>query len=144
VLKDPGIIGELLGDVNDILGIRDELGVGLKQVAIVTRTWSGVEIGDGTYTETRVPMLPTPHVVIFSQDLRIGEGGAVKRQDAQLKMISKANYDEDELDFSDVSGPVEKFYELSGLLYRPIQVIERHVTWSVTLRRSNDQTRNNG
>lgn len=139
-----GVIDDLIPDVNGILGIRDTLGVGLKKVSIITRTWSGYTVGDGTFVDVEEPMVPSPHVTQFRQDLRVAEGGAVKRQDVQLKMISKVNYTETDLDFSDVSDPVEKFYSLSGEIYRPIQVIERHVTWSVMLRRSNDQERANG
>jgi hypothetical protein len=136
-----GVISDLIPDINGILGVRDDLGAALKQVYLVTRTWTGAQIGAGSYTETRVQMLPSPRVVEFKNDLRIREGGAVKQGDVMLKMVSKETYAQADLDFSNVSGAVEKFYELGGELYRPIGVTEKHVCWSVLLRRQSNQSR---
>lgn len=136
-----GVISDLIPNIDLVLGIRDDLGVALKVVNIVTRTWTGEQCGEGEMSETRVRMLPSPRVVEFKNDLRVREGGAVKAGDVQLKMVSKESYSQTDLDFSNVSGPVEKFFELGSDLYRPIGLTEKHVCWSVLLRRISDQSR---
>jgi hypothetical protein len=128
--------------LNGVLGIRDSIGAALKQVFIVTRTWSGTELGDGAMSETKIQILPSPRVVEFSSDLRIREGGFIQSGDIVLKMISKQTYTSaSDLDFSGTAATVEKFYEVGGRLYRPIGVTEKHLTWTVTLRPISDQTR---
>lgn len=137
-----GVISDLIPSVDEILGIRDDLGVALKEVWMVTRTWSGSEIGVGTFTEVRVRMLPSPRVVEFSQDLRIKEGGSVRAGDIQLKMVSKESYStEASVDCSSNTANVEKFYEVGGIVYRPISITEKHLTWTILLRRVSDQSR---
>ena len=128
-------------NVDSILAIRDQIGAALKPVYFVTRTWSGTELGDGTATIARVQMLPSPRVVEFKHDLKLVEGGFVKAGDVLLKMISKNKYTaESQLDGTSTVANVEKLYEVGGILYRVINVQEKHVTWSVLLRRISGQT----
>ncbi len=136
------LVDDLIGGLDDILSIRDELGAALKQVYFVTRTFAGTELGDGDYTETREQMLPSPKVVEFKLDTRIREGGNVKAGDIMLKMISKNSYPtEASVDCSTSLANQEKFYELDGELYRCIGIGERLLTWSAHLRRVSDQVR---
>jgi hypothetical protein len=137
-----GLIDDLLPDVDAILGIRDDLGVALKVVNIVTRTWSGSECGEGTMSETMAQMLPSPRVVEYRKQQENQTGGVVERADIMLKMISKNLFSETDLNFSDMNENQEKFYDIGGELYRPIQVIEKHVVWSVMLRRVEAQRNN--
>lgn len=129
-----GVIDSLLPNVDSILGLRDDLGVALKQVKFVTRTWSGAEPGDGEYKDSFKEMKPSPRVVEFKTDLRIREGGFVKAGDIMLKMISKASFSEKDLDGTSEDPRIEKFYEVGGVFYRVINVHEKHVVWSVLLR----------
>lgn len=136
-----GVISDLIPNINSILGIRDDMGVALKVVNIVTRSWSGGKLGLGSITETSVQMLPSPRVVEFKTSLAIKEGGAVQAGDIMLKMVSKASYSQTDLDFTLLSGSVEKFYDIGGVRYRPVGVTEKHVCWTVLLRRVTDQSR---
>lgn len=137
-----GIVDDLRSGVNDLLGIRDSIGAALKEVWIVTRTWSGIELGDGTAFETREQMLPSPRVVEFKTDLRIKEGGAVQSGDIMLKMVSRQSFpNQADVDFSGIASNVEKLYEVGGRLYRPVGVTEKHLTWTILLRPLSDQKR---
>ena len=136
------VVKGVLDNVNSILGLRDELGAALKPVYIITRSWSGSELGDGDPTESRIQMLPSPRVVEFKHDVRLVEGGNVKAGDILLKQVSKQTYThENQLDGSSCNQTTEMLYEVGGILYRVINVRERHVTWNVLLRRLSNPTR---
>ena len=137
-----GVVQGVLENVNSILNHRDLLGAALKPVYFVTRTWSGTELGDGTVTETRSQMLPSPRVVEFSHDVRLTEGGNAKKGDIMLKMVSKQTYPtQDLLDCTTPSANIEKLYEVGGVLYRVANINERHVTWNLLLKRLTQQSR---
>ena len=135
-----GIVDDLRSNVDSILGLRDSLGVGLKKVYLVTRTWSGSELGAGTKTITKTQMLPSPHVVEFMDSYKIKEGGAIQQGDIMLKMISKQSYPiRTDVDCTTTAQNIEKFYEVGGILYRVIMVKEKHVVWDIQLRRDSRQ-----
>lgn len=130
------IYKDLIGDIDSILGVRDDIGAELKHVYLVTRTWSGMEIGDGTSTEVVTQMLPTPRIVELMDDYRIREGGAFQQGDVLLKMVSKQSYvARTDVDCFSNNPSVEKFYRINDIDYRVINVQEKHVTWNVQLRR---------
>ena len=130
-----GIIDDMLPTIDSILGIRDDLGVALKTVYFVTRTWSGAEPGDGVATDVRVRMLPTPRVQEFKHSARIVEGGTIHAGDVLLKMVSKNAYPtEDLLDGSTSSESIQKFFEVGGVLYTVVSVREKHLVWNILLR----------
>lgn len=123
-------------NVNGILGLRDSLGVQKGLVYLVTRTWSGSQIGEGTMSETKVQMLPSPYIFIFTADRKIPEGGVVKSGDIILRQISMQSYPtEDLINCSSNNENVEKLYEVDGNLYRVVEVTKKHITWKVVLRR---------
>lgn len=136
-----GIIGDLIPEVDDILAIRDEIGEPIHTVFFVTRTWSGTEPGDGTFTETKSALYPTPRVVEYRHDLNMTDIGQVRRGDIMLKMISKQSYpNRDEVALNlDLGSNKESFYEIDGDLYRVIKVTEKHVVWNVLCRPVSDQ-----
>jgi hypothetical protein len=137
-----GLIDDLRSDIDDILGVRDDLGAQLANVYVVTRTWDGDEIGAGEATEAIVQMLPTPRVVKLSSQQKMRDGGQVDSADIILKMVSRESYPEKSLiDGSTDSGTKEIFYEIEDELYRVIEVESRHVTWTIKLRKHSDQTR---
>jgi hypothetical protein len=122
--------------------VRDSIGAGLKEVSIVTRTWTGEAPGDGTASETKMQILPTPRIVDLSQSLKIAPGGAVQQGDIILKHVSKVTLPtEDEAACRSESRSVEKFWEIGSVLYQVISVTESHLTWNVQLRRLSDQSR---
>jgi hypothetical protein len=136
-----GIIDSLLPAIDSILGVRDSAGAAISPVYLVTRTWSGSEVGEGTATDVDTRMLPTPGLKNFSQNINLREGGAVKSGDIILKSVSKNSYTLADLDGSSPSGNVEKFYLVGTKLYQVINVLESYVTWDVQLRELSNQTR---
>jgi hypothetical protein len=136
------MIDDLRDGLNDILGVRDDIGAALKEVYLVTRTWSGLSIGAGTATETSVRMLPSPRVVEFTDDLRIREGGVVKQGDLLLKQVSQQTYPTiDLVDGTSEAKNVEKLYDVGGKLFRVVSVTTKHLTWRVLLRPLSSQKR---
>lgn len=135
-----GIISSLLPNIDEILGVRDTLGAALKEVYLVTRTWSGDEVGEGTPTVEKVRMLPSPGIKQFSAESAALQGGNVQQGDIMLKMISKNSYpDEKVVRCEAPSVNVEKYYEVGGVQYEVKGITEKHLTWSVHLRRRSNQ-----
>lgn len=138
----PGIIDDVLSITDDVLGLRDDLGAALKTVKIITRTWTGTEPGDGTMSEAAATMLPTPWIVSLDNNYKMLEAGLAQQGDIMLKTVSKQSYaTRADVDCTTNAKNVEKFYEVGGILYKPIQVHEDYVTWNIQLRRLTDQTR---
>ena len=133
-------IKSLLVNADTILGVRDRVGAALKEVFIVTRTWTGDEVGAGQSEDQKDRMLPSPRIVEFTNDVRLNEGGQIKRDDILLKMISKQKYPTENLiDCVSNKKHIEKFYEVGGIRYSVIGVTEKHITWNVLLRRTSKQ-----
>lgn len=135
------IVEELIGCTDEILGLRDEIGATKSKVHILTRVWSGVEVGDGTPSDTIEQILPTPYIVDLSYNSRLREGGAVKEGDVMLNHISKQSYkDEDFLRLKNLDcKKTEKFYYLDGKLYNVIHVKSDYVYWNVHVRLTSRQ-----
>ena len=135
-----GVVDGVLQGVDSILSLRDSMGAGLKKVYFVERVYkNGVEIG-GEYIDTKKQMLPSPRVVEFKSDLRIKEGGLVKEGDILLKMVSKKTYPREKmLDGSSCKPHVELLYLVGDIYYRVVNVQEKHVVWSILLRRLSTQ-----
>lgn len=134
------ILNGLRANINSILSLRDSLGVQKGLVYLITRSWSGNEIGEGESHDLKVQMLPTPYVYILTADSKIPEGGLIKRGDIILRQISMQTYPtEDLIDGTSQDPTVEKLYEVDGVLYRVIEVTKKHVTWKVILRRLSQQ-----
>jgi len=87
------ILDGLRGGLDSVLALRDTLGVALAEVALVERRWSDANIGDGNATDTVKKMWPSPQIVDLSQDIRLMDGGSMRRGDLILKSISKNKYD---------------------------------------------------
>lgn len=134
------MIDDLRQIVNPILGIRDDLGAVKASVYLIARTWTGTEPGDGRFIDTETQVLPSPNIVMFMDDYRIKEGGAVQQGDIKLKWISKQSFpDRTMIDCSVESQNVERFYRVGNYLYRLIQVEEKLLSWNVLLRRLSNQ-----
>jgi hypothetical protein len=134
------LIENLRDNINQMLGVRDSLGVAKKQVYIVTRTWSGLEPGDGTYKDQTEQVLPSPGIRIYSNDYRIKEGGLIQQGDVLLRWISRESFPYlCQVDGSVKAQNVEVFYKLDDILYRVIQVEEKLLCWHVQVRRVSKQ-----
>ena len=131
-----GLIDDLLPITNDILGVRDAIGAVIHPVFFVARTWSGTTPGDGTPTDVKAQMVPSPSIVNLSHDLPALQGGVYQQGDLILKHVSKQSYsDEDVVSCKSSAGNVEKFYEVNGKLYQVINVKESYVTWEIHIRK---------
>lgn len=127
---------------NKILGIRDKIGANLKNVFIVTRTWSGTSVGEGTPIDSSVQVLPSPHIVDYSHNIRIRQGGNIQRGDLVLKSISKETYaTQSEVDSTTSAKNIEKMYRVGERMYQIIHVKENHLTWEVHVRELTYQER---
>jgi len=135
------IVNDILSITDEILGLRDDLGAIKHHVFIITRTWSGVEIGDGTPNDSNVQILPTPYLVDYSHSLRIREGGKIKEGDIILKMVSKQSYpDENTINCKVNDKKTEKYYYINGFLYEVISITSDYVYWNVQIRKTSKQT----
>lgn len=131
-----GIIDDLLPITNDILGVRDEIGAVIHPIYLVTRTWSGVTVGDGTFADTQTQVLPTPQIENLFLKLPALQAGVVQSGDLLLKYISKQSYpDEDTVSCKSILDNVEKFYKINNNFYQVISVKESYVTWDVYIRK---------
>ena len=135
------IVSDILSCTDEILGLRDDLGAIKHLVYILTRTWSGTELGNGTATDSIEQILPTPYLVDYSHSLKIREGGKIKEGDIVLKMLSKQTYtDENMIDCSVDNKTTEKYYYINGRLYTVISVTSDYVYWNVHIRKAAKQT----
>lgn len=134
------IVNDILGCTDDILGLRDDLGAIKHKVYILTRTWTGRELGSGTPKDEIVQILPTPHLVDYSHSLRIREGGNIREGDILVKSLSKQTYTEESMiDCSVPNKKTEKYYYINGRLYNVISVTSKYVTWNVQVRKAAKQ-----
>jgi hypothetical protein len=139
------LVGSLISPaLDDILSVREQLGADIAKVRLITRTWSGEQVGDGDYTDVVEEMRPSPGVKDLSHSYRVAEGGAFQQGDLMLTMVSKNKYPtKNSVDTACDNALVERFYEVNGDLYRVITVVEKYVYWDVQIRRLTDQTRRN-
>lgn len=142
-----GLIDDLKDSIDDILGVRDDIGAVLQPVYFVTRTWYtdedlttlASEIG-GYAKDEEVQMLPSPGIKDFSHDVRLREGGAIKQGDIILTNVSGNLFSESDLDGTSPQKYIEKLFRVGPYLYQPINVRQKYVTWDVHLRKLSDHT----
>lgn len=131
------IVDAVLACTDSILSVRDQIGAIKHQVYMLTRTWSGDEIGEGTPTDSLTQILPTPHIVDLSHSLNIREGGMIKQGDLILKSISRQSYpNESDIDCTKTIENVERYYFIDGRIYEVISVKRKYVTWQIQIRRT--------
>lgn len=136
------LISSLQSSVDSALGIRDQLGIKIHDVFLLTRTWTGTRPGDGSAKDSVEQLLPTPKIVDYSHNLRLQEGGTIRQGDIILKGVSKGEYpDESVIDGSSHHKNIEHFYLIDDRLYNVINVKENYFTWDVQLRKLADKTR---
>ena len=136
------LIDSLKDCSNSILGVRDGIGAQLKKICIITRTWTGTEVGEGDAKDKSKDFLPTPHIVDLSLNFRAKESGNVKDGDILLKGASKVSYpDKSEFATQGHGKNVERFFLVGDVLYEMISARERYLTWDIQLRPLSDQKR---
>ena len=120
------------------LQTREDMGLAFQKVCLVTRTWTGKELGSGTFKDKDVSITPTPIVKEHVFDVRLTEGGSVKQGDKILKKILKSKFPlESDVDTRLVDCPnnVEMLYKVGTALYNVIHVTEHALYWDVQVRR---------
>jgi hypothetical protein len=133
---------ESLKDCSDaILGIRDGIGADLKKVYIVTRTWSGGEVGEGNVVDSEMILVNTPHIVDLSLNFRALEGGNVKQGDLLLKMVDKQRYPRETFEPTTLGKSQERFLRIGEQLYTVISIRERYLQFDIQVRPLSDQRR---
>lgn len=130
-----GIVEDVLSCTDDILGLRDDLGAIKHIVYILTRTWSGDELGSGIATDVIVQILPTPYLVNLDHNVRLVMAGKVKEGDIMLKHFSKQTYTEENMiDCSVGDKKTEKYYYVDQKLYNVVHIKSDYVYWNVHIR----------
>ena len=125
--------------IDAALSVRDKIGAKIHDVFIVTRTWTGEDIGDGQSSETEIQVLPTPEIVDYSLNIRLPTGGSIRQGDLILKGISCNRFTAKELHTQTEQDTVEKFYKINNELYEVIHITERFVTFEVQVRKTNEE-----
>ncbi len=141
--KGNTLIDSLIPNLDDVLGVRDSIGAKLRDVFILTRSWSGKNIGEGVFTDKTEQIKPTPYIVDYSQSIALRDGGAIRSGDLIIKGISKHKYPTmDKIDCRvDQSGlNVQKYYFINNMEYAVIQVKDDYVTWDIHVRKLSDET----
>jgi len=125
----------LLDCIDSVLSVRECIGAQLADVSIITRTWTGSRVGEGTYTETVNEVHPAPEIKDYSHDIRVTSAGAVKQGDLLLKGISKNQFDEATLKTTTSAKNIEKLIKVGNHYYRTIYIKENLVTWDIQVRK---------
>ena len=137
-----GLISDLTAIADSLYGIRDDLGAAIHNVYIVTRTWTGDAVGEGSATDEVAQMLPTPALKNLSHDFEAQAAGTVKSGDIILKGISKQSWpDEDTVSLKSDNAKIQKFYLIDDKLYQVISTVESYISWDVQIRKLTHQTR---
>ena len=128
------IVDDIKNGLDDILGLRDEIGAIKYPIYILTRTWTGEELGEGVPSDSISQILPSPYLVDYSHSLRIVEGGNIQKGDLLLKMVSKESYpNESDVNCSSDNQNIEKFYFINDNLYNVKSITSDYVYWNVLL-----------
>lgn len=137
------LVDSLRPGLNDILGIRDAIGAKKRDVFLLTRTWSGTNIGEGNFKDETTKVFPTPHLVDYSHSIMLHDGGAVRSGDIIIKSLSKLSYPQaKDIDCrvdQDLTN-VQKFYFINNMEYTVIHVKDKYLTWDVQVRKISDET----
>ena len=124
---------DLIPCVDDARGMADELGLRVRPVDLVVRTWDGASMGLGTKTETATIISPTPKV--RAMDLREeGPGGHVQAGDLMISRISAA-LSEATLRGEPLAPKSEFIWRVDGEAYQLIGLERRPFEWRAQVRR---------
>lgn len=120
-----------LDSLDAITSVRDDIGANIQDSFIVTRTWSGERVGDGTFTDHTIQILPSPYMLDLSHDVRIQRGGSYESGDLILRTINKARYTEEDLRTDTNEETVEKFIKVGDHFYRTKHIKEKFITFEI-------------
>lgn len=126
----------LLDGIECALEARDDVGAIKAKVYMVTRIWTGSNVGEGEYSDSTEQMLPSPGIQEYSHDLRVKPGGTVQAGDILLKSISRRKYTREQLELQIPGNQqyMEKFYKVCGKIYEAVSVKMNYATYDVLIR----------
>lgn len=124
---------DLIPCVDAARGLADELGVRVRPVAVVRRSWDGGKPGLGVRTEEPLTLTPTPRVRPATRET-FGPGGSFEAGDLVITRIS-ASYAEATLRGAPVGEAEEVVWEVDGEAHRLVSLERRPFEWRAQLRR---------
>lgn len=122
----------------------DCVGRRLNDWVVVTRTWSGARLGQGTFTDARLVITPKPKLILPEPTNTAHEGGAFEVGDQLVTSISARKYTRTNLGDPDRANPladnVEQWWEKDGdEQFDVISTELRYLRWRVHLRPKRDR-----
>lgn len=149
------LIDDLLPTVDELRGgLNEDFGTRQYVVSVVTRAWSGVERGDGEYTDTYLTIEPNPLVKIFAPSRGphyvYMPQGTTEEGMIKISEISLANYVEADLTGGDLDKVTEVFWLLEEnlgqetksrrytLFTPPVPDREKTIGWICYLKQATD------
>ncbi len=132
------ILGDAAKSVSGAMKTIEDLEIFRHRVYILTRTWSGVRIGNGVKTDTTVEVSPVPYIKTYDLDIRLRVGGVIKAGDIIIKYMSKDDYPD--LSFLETVTNirnVQKFYKIDNKLYTAVGTSDGYAYWNIHLRKTN-------
>jgi hypothetical protein len=130
-----GLVDDILETIDDILGIRDELGALKHPIYILTRSWPEKK-GKGEPQDVIEQILPSPNLVDLTERKVVKEAGTTGQADIIIKMVSKNKYVESEIDCSVDDDKTEKWYYINGKLFEVVGVTEDYVYFNIMLKKT--------
>lgn len=112
---DPTLFADALAGVVDLVRgtIHTALGTRPYAVSIVTRTWSGSIVGEGTPSTSTLTLTPPPKVTFEGLHHELRAAGREEEGNVELTGVS-LTYDEIELAPNPTNGRVEWAYKIVG------------------------------
>lgn len=134
----PTLRDELIPVIDEARGVMDELGLRVRRVAHVVRTWSGAEVGAGTVTEVTTELSPAPRVRQVSPRSWTS-GGEVETSTLQSDQILvdkvSASYEAEWIQGSALTTSQELIYAIDGEPHQLLSAEAKPFEWRLTLAR---------
>lgn len=121
----------------------DLTGRRLHDWVVVTRTWSGSQLGEGTFTDVELAITPKPKLTLPEPTMTTHEGGAFEIGDLIINKVSARKYTRSQLGDPTPAAPlannVIQFWRKDGdEAYDVISTELRYLHWRVHLRPKRD------
>lgn len=124
---------DLIPLVDDARQLAVDVGVRVRPVTRVVRTWTGAKPGAGTSSEVSADLTPTPKVRDAVQ-VQYGPAGAYETGDLLVTRVSAA-YGQADLEGTTLEANQELFYLIQGVPYRLLSLTPTPFEYRLILRR---------
>lgn len=125
---------DLIPVIDDARAMVADLGLRLHVVKVVTRTWSGSEVGRGTPSDVELTIDPAPKVRPPHPREVSAAQGRYENGDQLVQQIS-ATYTRAELDGGTIAAGVVVFWTIDGEEYRLVGLSQKPFEWRAHLQR---------